>query len=207
MISTADQNEVYADFAKPGDWNDELGVQGKKVSMEGDIEVWAGPPSDNRLAIVLLNRSPQRYEITENWDDIGIPPNSIVMARDLWEGRQLKILKALDKITGHDKELQKTKKEDNHHHNLYLAKEGLILEGTPAVELIFQSRMVVTNVQDKDSGGPVGIPSLPTVQKKPGVQVKSTTSGSSREQSADDEVEREAEMTQGMDPADVKRVG
>ncbi|PHT52617.1 hypothetical protein CQW23_07079 [Capsicum baccatum] len=64
----------------------------------------------------------------------------------------------------------------------------------------------VTNVQDKDSGGPIGIPSLPPVHKNPGVQVKSTTSGSSREQSIDDEVERKAEMTQGMHPADVKRV-
>ncbi|KAM3309417.1 hypothetical protein P3S67_011161 [Capsicum chacoense] len=140
------------------------------------------------------------------------------------KGRQLKILKALNKIAGHGKELQKTKKEDNHHHNLYLAKvasignKGLILEGTPAAEGVSVNDMYmhkgkearsgqeVTNVQDKDSGGPVRILSLPTVQKKPGVQVKSTTSGSSKEQSADDEVEGEAEMTQGMDPADVKRV-
>lgn len=64
----------------------------------------------------------------------------------------------------------------------------------------------VRKVQDKDSGGPVGIPSLPTVQKKAGVQVKSTTSGSSRDQSDDDEAEGEAETTQGMDPADTKRV-
>ncbi|XP_060218186.1 light-inducible protein CPRF2 isoform X2 [Lycium barbarum] len=64
----------------------------------------------------------------------------------------------------------------------------------------------VTKVQDKDSGGPVGIPSLPPVQKKPAVQVKSTTSGSSREQSDDDEAEGEAETTQGTDPAVVKRV-
>lgn len=50
------------------------------------------------------------------------------------KGRQLKILKALDKKAAHDKDLQKTKKEDNDHRNLYLAKEGLILEGTPAAE-------------------------------------------------------------------------
>ncbi|PHU22480.1 hypothetical protein BC332_07587 [Capsicum chinense] len=65
----------------------------------------------------------------------------------------------------------------------------------------------VTNIQDKDSSGPVGIPSLPPVHKNPEVQVKSTTSGSSREKSVDDEVEREAKMTQGIDPTDVKRVG
>ncbi|XP_055816952.1 light-inducible protein CPRF2 [Solanum dulcamara] len=64
----------------------------------------------------------------------------------------------------------------------------------------------VRKVQDKDSGGPVGIPSLPAVQKKAGVQVKSTTSGSSRDQSDDDEAEGETETTQGTDPADTKRV-
>ncbi|KAM3281382.1 hypothetical protein P3S67_028403 [Capsicum chacoense] len=115
MISTADQNEVYADFAKPGDWNDAgmLEVGNARMTKDGYMvhfsiwaisrasrekrlawkvtsrQVWAGPPSDNRLAIVLLNRSPQRYEITANWDDIGIPPNSIVMERDLWEHKTL----------------------------------------------------------------------------------------------------------------------
>ncbi|KAG5608609.1 hypothetical protein H5410_019890 [Solanum commersonii] len=160
MISRADQNEVYADYARPGGWNDpdmlevgnggmtkdeyivhfsiwaiskapliigcdvrnlshdtmeilankeviavdqdELGVQGKKVRMEGDLEIaddnlctfyyeqiWAGPLSGYRVALVLLNRGPQRYEITANWDDIGIPPNSVVIARDLWEHKTL----------------------------------------------------------------------------------------------------------------------
>ncbi|XP_070027945.1 alpha-galactosidase 1 [Nicotiana sylvestris] len=147
MISRADQNEVYAELARPGGWNDpdmlevgnggmtkdeyivhfslwviskapliigcdvrnlsndtkeildnkeviavnqdELGVQGKKVRMEGDIEVWAGPLSGYRVALVLLNRGPQKYEITAHWDDIGIPPNSVVEARDLWEHKTL----------------------------------------------------------------------------------------------------------------------
>ncbi|KAF7801307.1 actin-related protein 2/3 complex subunit 2A [Senna tora] len=112
MISKADMNEVYADLARPGGWNDPdmleaplllgcdvrnltkdtkniisnkeviavnqdpLGVQGKKVRMEGDIEIWAGPLSGNRVALVLLNRGPVRYAITALWDDIGIPPKS-----------------------------------------------------------------------------------------------------------------------------------
>ncbi|XP_054792803.1 alpha-galactosidase 1-like isoform X2 [Prosopis cineraria] len=143
MISRADMNEVYADLARPGGWNDpdmlevgnggmttneyivhfslwalskaplllgcdvrnmtketqmiisnqeviavnqdSLGVQGKKVRMEGDIEIWAGPLSKNRVVVVLLNRGPVRYSITALWDDIGIPPKSVVEARDLWE--------------------------------------------------------------------------------------------------------------------------
>ncbi|KAK7340067.1 hypothetical protein VNO77_20759 [Canavalia gladiata] len=148
MISRADQNEVYADYARPGGWNDpdmleignggmtkdeyivhfslwaiskaplllgfdvrnlakdaleivsnkeviavnqdSLGVQAKKVRMEGSLEVWAGPLSGYRVAVVLLNRGLLRSDITANWDDIGIPPKSIVEARDLWEHKTLK---------------------------------------------------------------------------------------------------------------------
>ncbi|EXB96335.1 hypothetical protein L484_023052 [Morus notabilis] len=145
MISRADMNEVYAEYARPGDpdmlevgnggmtkdeyivhfsiWaiskaplilgcdvrnltkdtkdiiankevidvnQDPLGVQAKKVRMEGDIEIWAGPLSGYRVVVVLLNRGPWRYTITANWDDIGIPLETVVEARDLWEHKTLK---------------------------------------------------------------------------------------------------------------------
>ncbi|XP_027160960.1 light-inducible protein CPRF2 isoform X1 [Coffea eugenioides] len=60
--------------------------------------------------------------------------------------------------------------------------------------------------QDKDVGGPLGIPSLPALQKKSGIQMRSTTSGSSREESDEDEGEEEIEVTENMDPADAKRM-
>ncbi|CAH2073537.1 unnamed protein product [Thlaspi arvense] len=148
MISIADMNEIYAEHARPGGWNDpdmlevgnggmtkdeyivhfsiwaiskaplllgcdirnmsketmEIvtnkeviainqdphGVQAKKVRMEGDIEVWAGPLSGYRVALLLLNRGPLRSSITALWDDIEIPANSVVEARDLWEHKTLK---------------------------------------------------------------------------------------------------------------------
>ncbi|RAL49166.1 hypothetical protein DM860_017196 [Cuscuta australis] len=148
MISRADQNEVYAEYARPGGWNDpdmlevgnggmtndeyvihfslwaiskapliigcdvrnatketlriltnreviavnqdSHGVQAKKVRMEGDIEIWAGPLSGYRVAVVLLNRGPIRYPITAEWDDIGIPLKSTVVVRDLWEHKTLR---------------------------------------------------------------------------------------------------------------------
>ncbi|GAU41021.1 hypothetical protein TSUD_178610 [Trifolium subterraneum] len=69
---------------------DSLGVQAKKVRMEGDAEIWAGPLSGYRVAVVLLNRGPQQsLAITANWDDIGIPPKTVVEARDLWEHKTL----------------------------------------------------------------------------------------------------------------------
>ncbi|GAU41022.1 hypothetical protein TSUD_178620 [Trifolium subterraneum] len=125
MMSRADSNEVYAELARPGGWNDpdmleaplllgcdirnvtketmeivsnkeviavnqdSLGVQAKKVRMEGDAEIWAGPLSGYRVAVVLLNRGPRRMAITANWDDIDIPPKSVVEARDLWEHKTL----------------------------------------------------------------------------------------------------------------------
>lgn len=148
MVSRADMNEVYADLARPGGWNDpdmlevgnggmtkdeyivhfsiwamskaplligcdvtnatketmeviankeviavnqdKLGVQAKKVRMEGDSEVWAGPLSEYRVVVLLLNRRTIRYSMTAQWDDMRIPPNTIVEARDLWEHKTLK---------------------------------------------------------------------------------------------------------------------
>lgn len=48
-------------------------------------QIWAGPLSGYRVALLLVNRGPWRYSITANWDDLGIPPKSVVEARDLWE--------------------------------------------------------------------------------------------------------------------------
>ncbi|KAJ7978109.1 Basic-leucine zipper transcription factor [Quillaja saponaria] len=59
--------------------------------------------------------------------------------------------------------------------------------------------------QDKDAKGPVGIPSLPDVQTKSVVVVRPTTSGSSRDQSDDEEAGGETDTTD-MDPSDAKRV-
>lgn len=53
--------------------------------MLGDLEIWAGPLSRYRFAVVLLNRGPSRTAITAHWDDIGIPPTTSVVARELWE--------------------------------------------------------------------------------------------------------------------------
>ncbi|XP_022139274.1 alpha-galactosidase-like [Momordica charantia] len=64
---------------------DKLGVQGKKVKNFGDLEVWAGPLSGKRVAVVLWNRGFWRANITANWSDIGLSPSTTVTARDLWE--------------------------------------------------------------------------------------------------------------------------
>ncbi|KAK4424121.1 RNA-binding protein 28 [Sesamum alatum] len=59
----------------------------------------------------------------------------------LIKGRAVKVLKALDKKSAHNKALEKAKKDDHDHRNLYLAKEGLITEGMPAAEGVSTSDM------------------------------------------------------------------
>ncbi|KAK7382884.1 hypothetical protein VNO80_02034 [Phaseolus coccineus] len=149
MLSRIDTNDVYADFAKPGGWNDPdmlevgnggmkkheyivhfslwaiakaplligcdpgnmtddtieilsnaeviavnqdpLGIQGKKVRMEGALEIWAGPLSGYRVAVLILNKyGDRRAVISAEWDDIGLDPSTVVEARDLWEHETLK---------------------------------------------------------------------------------------------------------------------
>ncbi|KAG5013173.1 hypothetical protein GLYMA_09G160400v4 [Glycine max] len=63
---------------------DKLGVQGKKVKSTNDLEVWAGPLSNNKVAVILWNRSSSKAKVTASWSDIGLKPGTSVEARDLW---------------------------------------------------------------------------------------------------------------------------
>ncbi|RHN52890.1 Alpha-galactosidase [Medicago truncatula] len=64
---------------------DKLGVQGKKVKSNNDLEVWAGPLTNNKVAVILWNRSSSNATVTASWLDIGLKSETIVDARDLWE--------------------------------------------------------------------------------------------------------------------------
>ncbi|KAI6676725.1 hypothetical protein NL676_037521 [Syzygium grande] len=64
---------------------DGLGVQGKKIKKDGDLEVWAGLLTGYRVAVVLWNRGASPANITASWTDIGLNSAAIVDARDLWE--------------------------------------------------------------------------------------------------------------------------
>ncbi|KAK9665972.1 hypothetical protein RND81_14G150300 [Saponaria officinalis] len=63
---------------------DVVGVQGKKVKKNGDLEVWAGPLSINRIAVVMWNKGPSSAKITVDMQDLNIPPETSVDIRDLW---------------------------------------------------------------------------------------------------------------------------
>lgn len=90
--------------------SDELGVQGKKVQQDGDQEVttrslaagtvswvvasslypsscdqvWAGPLSGGKIAVVLWNRGSAEASITASWTSIGLNESTIVDAHNLW---------------------------------------------------------------------------------------------------------------------------
>ncbi|CAN6463351.1 unnamed protein product [Victoria cruziana] len=142
VITLADQNNVWADYAHPGSWNDpdmlevgnggmtleeyrshfsiwalmkaplligcdlrsmsnetlgllsnkeviavnqdKLGAQGKKVKKHSELEIWAGPLSGGRVAVVLWNRSPSKSSITAKWKDIGLKSDAVVDVRNVW---------------------------------------------------------------------------------------------------------------------------
>ncbi|KAL9251059.1 Alpha-galactosidase 1-like protein [Drosera capensis] len=47
-------------------------------------QLWAGPLSQNRFVILFVNRKQYDLEMTAHWSDVGIPNDTIVLARDLW---------------------------------------------------------------------------------------------------------------------------
>ncbi|CAI0540743.1 unnamed protein product [Linum tenue] len=70
MISRADTNDKWASYAGPGGWN---------------VQVWAGPLSGKRVAVLLLNRGNSVASITARWSDIGLHNDAVFHARDLWK--------------------------------------------------------------------------------------------------------------------------
>lgn len=51
------------------------------------FQVWAGPLSEGRVAMVLWNRGPSQASITAHWADIGFEASVALDVRDLWEVR------------------------------------------------------------------------------------------------------------------------
>jgi alpha-galactosidase len=68
---------------------DAMGRQGRKVSKNGDLEVWAKQLGDGSRAVILLNRSGTEQEITATWEDLGYPAHLSATVRDLWQHKDL----------------------------------------------------------------------------------------------------------------------
>jgi alpha-galactosidase len=61
---------------------DALGKQAKRVSKDGDLEVWARPLAGGAYAVGLFNRGDSASKVVARWSDIGLSGQARV--RDLW---------------------------------------------------------------------------------------------------------------------------
>ncbi|XP_072960461.1 alpha-galactosidase 3-like [Typha angustifolia] len=71
---------------------DPLGVQGRKVSVEGKdgcSQVWAGPLSKNRLVVALWNRCSEAVTITSKLETLGLDATATFSVRNLWKHETL----------------------------------------------------------------------------------------------------------------------
>jgi hypothetical protein len=70
---------------------DPRGVQGYKVFIDGDLEVYNKPLADGTTAVLLLNKGTRKADITVTWEMIGLSGTQPV--RDLWERKDLGVFK------------------------------------------------------------------------------------------------------------------
>ncbi len=80
---------------------DPLGVQGRRVTQEGPLEVWVKPLADRSKAVGLFNRELGTSSITVHFQDLGIGGSASV--RDLWARKDLGTFHGefTTKVSGH----------------------------------------------------------------------------------------------------------
>jgi alpha-galactosidase len=66
---------------------DPLGMQGRRVKKQGDLEVWSKQLSDGGRAVALLNRTGTEQDMSVAWEEIGYPGSLGASIRDLWSGK------------------------------------------------------------------------------------------------------------------------
>jgi len=67
---------------------DPLGKQARRVSKDGDLEIWARPLKDGEYAVGLFNRGPNSAKMTLHPSDAGL--KKISKLRDLWAHENVK---------------------------------------------------------------------------------------------------------------------
>jgi alpha-galactosidase len=66
---------------------DPLGKPGRRVAIDGDLEVGARDMEDGSKAVGLFNRGEDATTVTAKWSDLGLRSKRIV--RDLWRQQDL----------------------------------------------------------------------------------------------------------------------
>ncbi len=62
---------------------DDLGVQGHRLSNQSGLEVWAGPLANGDIGVVLFNRDTVNANISVTWETLGMKPGTTAAVRDL----------------------------------------------------------------------------------------------------------------------------
>ena len=97
-----DGPDVFADGCNKQDnqmwiWNATDGTlrskhNGRCLTVQPELEVWAGPLSGGSQAVVLLNLGNSGSEqMTVKWADIGFPIDHSTIVRDLWARKDIGI--------------------------------------------------------------------------------------------------------------------
>jgi alpha-galactosidase len=68
---------------------DRLGLQGRRVKRDGDLDYWVRQLADGGRAVALLNRGPGERQMSITWPDIGYPQHLSASLRDLWAKKDL----------------------------------------------------------------------------------------------------------------------
>lgn len=68
---------------------DKLGREGRRISKNGDLEVWAKPLSDGSRAVILFNRGESDGNVAVSWEQLGYPDHLPAKVRDLWAHRDM----------------------------------------------------------------------------------------------------------------------
>jgi alpha-galactosidase len=68
---------------------DQLGMQGRRVKRDAELEVWARQLVDGSRAVALLNRGTAEKNISVTWSEIGYPDYLPASVRDLWARKDL----------------------------------------------------------------------------------------------------------------------
>jgi len=66
---------------------DRLGIQGRRVKKQGNLEVWSKQLADGGRAVALVNRGTSTAKITATWEDVGYPSTLPASVRDLWAAK------------------------------------------------------------------------------------------------------------------------
>jgi alpha-galactosidase len=86
---SADTKEILENKEVIAINQDALGRQGRRISKQGDLEVWSRPLKDGSRAVILFNRGESEAEVGVTWEQLAYPAHLSAAVRDLWLHKDL----------------------------------------------------------------------------------------------------------------------